>query len=305
MSDASNITRKKRRDVTAFDPTRTRLVVASADEAIKQAQKIQDWPELKEAVEVKVQEQAEFLVWWQTTVTPNRHSLAPEEDRNDRTVISATDAEVGTGITVKQVSRWSQRLKNPAKYRADLYGAAYHKAMADKSQSRGTFYSGEYEWYTPAKYIALAREVLGEIDLDPASSDGAQKTVRAGDYFTKEDDGLSKEWHGRVFLNPPYAQPLVSEFIAKMVTEYRAHHVTAGILLTNDCTDTAWFHEAALNATAICFTRGRIRFYNADGVGESPTQGQCFYYFGPDVERFASRFADIGIVMKPFVGEVA
>ena len=38
---------------------------------------------------------------------------------------------------------------------------------------------GPVERYTPAEYIEKARLVLGDIDLDPASSEQAQKTVEA------------------------------------------------------------------------------------------------------------------------------
>jgi hypothetical protein len=47
----------------------------------------------------------------------------------------------------------------------------------DNHRARGT---GENEWYTPAKYIDDARKVLGQIDLDPATSDSAGVTPRWG-----------------------------------------------------------------------------------------------------------------------------
>jgi hypothetical protein len=78
-----------------------------------------------------------------------------------------------------------------------------------------TLGTGEYEWYTPPKYIELARAVLGEIDLDPASSEKAQEAVRAKRYFTAADQGLRHEWRGRVWLNPPYAQPLIGQFVLR------------------------------------------------------------------------------------------
>lgn len=56
------------------------------------------------------------------------------------------------------------------------------------------------EWYTPDRYIQAVKEVLGSIDLDPASCAEANQTVGATDYYTKEDDGLEQYWKGNVFL---------------------------------------------------------------------------------------------------------
>jgi ParB family chromosome partitioning protein len=163
---------------------------------------------------------------------------------------------------------------------------------------RGTQGTGENEWFTPPEYIELARSVLGDIDLDPATHKQAQKTIRATNYFTKAEDGLTKEWCGRVWLNPPYAQPLIAHFVSKMVSERLAGHVTAAIMLTHNYTDTAWFHEAAITADAICFMRGRVKFYELDGEIAAPTQGQAFFYFGSEAKKFANQFASIGFVVR-------
>lgn len=163
---------------------------------------------------------------------------------------------------------------------------------------RGTAGTGENEWFTPPEYIKLARAVLGGIDLDPASSDEAQRIISAAHYFTKADDGLSQEWHGRVWLNPPYAQPLIADFASKMVVERRACRVEAAIVLTHNYTDTAWFHELAGGCSAICFTRGRVKFYSGDEIA-APTQGQAFFYFGNELRMFAETFKAIGFVVAP------
>jgi len=70
--------------------------------------------------------------------------------------------------------------------------------------------TGDNEWYTPTVYVEAARQVLGEIELDPASSEIAQRVVQAVDYFTIDLDGLKQPWFGKVWLNPPYAQPAIS-----------------------------------------------------------------------------------------------
>lgn len=164
---------------------------------------------------------------------------------------------------------------------------------------RGTQGTGENEWFTPVEYIELARGVLGEIDLDPATHEQAQAIVRAARYFTKPENGLEREWHGRVWLNPPYAQPLIADFVSKMCAERKAGRITAAIMLTHNYTDTTWFHEAAGVADAICFTRGRVKFYEPDGTIAAPTQGQAFFYLGNDLDLFASKFAAIGLVVLP------
>lgn len=157
--------------------------------------------------------------------------------------------------------------------------------------------TGENEWYTPEQYVEVAREVLGRIDIDPASSDYAQETVKAGTHFTIDEDGLAQEWNGTIWMNPPYSQPHIQQFIEKLVAEVRGKRTTAAIALTHNYTDTEWFHIAARACDAICFTRGRIKFFNPDGEEAAPTQGQAFFYFGDDVDKFAEEFSVFGFVV--------
>ncbi len=157
--------------------------------------------------------------------------------------------------------------------------------------------TGENEWYTPEQHIEAAREFMGGIDTDPASSEAAQRTVRAGAFFTIKDDGLRQDWNGRVWLNPPYAQPAIHQFMQKAVDEYQAGHMLEGIALTHNYTDTQWFHLAAKAAEAICFTRGRIGFLSPEGKRAAPTQGQAFFYFGERREEFADAFCEFGFVL--------
>lgn len=161
--------------------------------------------------------------------------------------------------------------------------------------------TGEVEWYTPRPYLDAAIAVMGAIDLDPASSDAAQSHVKAGRYYTLTENGLEQSWAGRVFLNPPYAMPYVKNFVAKIVGAYTASEISEGILLTNNATDTEWFHWAAHTCAALCLTRGRIHFLEARN-GElvektSPTHGQTFFYFGSKTQLFEEVFSEYGIVL--------
>ncbi len=97
-------------------------------------------------------------------------------------------------------------------------------------------------------------------------------------------------------MNPPYAQPLISDFADKLIAEIENGNVTEAIVLVNNSTDTGWFHKLETRAAALCFTKGRIRFQSASGELGSPLQGQAFFYFGNDSERFAQMFNATGFV---------
>ena len=151
------------------------------------------------------------------------------------------------------------------------------------------------DWYTPPRILDAARNAMGWINLDPASSDVAQTLVKADHYFTEEDDGLTKDWFGSVWLNPPYAKGWVKKFMDKLHHEYIYGEVTQAIALVNNGTETVWFQGAASGCSAICLPKGRIRYLTADlSSSNGPLQGQVLMYFGRDVNSFVRSFADTG-----------
>jgi ParB family chromosome partitioning protein len=154
--------------------------------------------------------------------------------------------------------------------------------------------SGENEWYTPPNFIASARAVMGGIDTDPASSEIANQTVKAKRFYTKEDDGLRQAWKGNVWMNPPYAQPLISNFAEAVAYKYSVGEFKQAIVLVNNATETQWFQRMAGVASAICFPKSRVRFLDPQGNPGAPLQGQAILYFGKNPAKFAEEFNHYG-----------
>jgi hypothetical protein len=72
--------------------------------------------------------------------------------------------------------------------------------------------------------------------------------------------------------------------------------VSQAITLTHSYTDTDWFHNLEAYADWICFTRGRVRFIDDAGIESAPTQGQAFFYYGDQRDRFKELFGPVGFI---------
>lgn len=157
--------------------------------------------------------------------------------------------------------------------------------------------TGQFEWYTPPEYVDAARAVMGGIDCDPASSDVANEIVGADTYFTIDDDGLTQDWEGRVWMNPPYSRSLIKPFCLKLVDQY-GDSVTEACVMVNSATDTRWFHILLDDAAAVCLIKGRVSCLHEEGnPRRKPLQGQVVLYFGEKVDKFVSEFSQFGNIV--------
>ena len=155
--------------------------------------------------------------------------------------------------------------------------------------------SGNCEWYTPTRIVDAARDVLGGvIDLDPASSEIANKRVRAAQYY--DHDGLTRPWRGRVWLNHPFSRAANPRWVKRAVDAHEAG--CAVVMICFAATSEAWFQP--LTRFPQCYLSPRTNYYLPTGEKKrGVTKGSVVTYMGPDFYTFAYRFSQMGTVMQP------
>jgi hypothetical protein len=113
---------------------------------------------------------------------------------------------------------------------------------------------GKDEWLTPPQIITN----LGEFDLDPCSPIN-RPWPTAKNHYTIEDDGLTKEWVGRVWCNPPYGNQ--TNLWLKKCSEYGN-----AIALVFARTETKMFFDYIWDKSdGLYFIKGRLKFHHVDG----------------------------------------
>lgn len=201
-------------------------------------------------------------------------------------------------------------LNNDAQY--DLWTARTAKERVQYYSETAHLSSITDEWYTPKPWIDLAREVMGSIDLDPATSSPVnRKWINAPVFYTREMNGLSKDlpWSGNVWLNPPYGrgENSASRFLQRLIDELAAGRVTQAISCLNiNSMSSLWFFNTVMQANAIhCIPPRRVEFEPPDPAmrGSSPNKGTVFSYFGAEKDRFAKVFGGHGTILGRFIPE--
>jgi ParB family chromosome partitioning protein len=162
------------------------------------------------------------------------------------------------------------------------------------------------EWYTPSKYIEAAREVMGGIDLDPASCEEANRTVRAKRYYTETNNGLSQDWTCEsMWLNPPYGDTNGKSNIAiwskRLLEEFKSGVIKQAMLLATGTPDRKWFQP--LWDYPICFLNHQIIFKQtlSPYTGKSQDHhayGSSIIYLGSNEQNFIQEFRRFGRIAK-------
>ena len=155
--------------------------------------------------------------------------------------------------------------------------------------------SGNFEYYTPTDIVDLAREVMGFISLDPASSVIANERVKASIFMDIHDDCLSKPWKGNVWMNHPFSRENNPLFIKKIASEYEKGNIKQACCITFAATSEVWFRP--LLDFKQCFIYGRTNYYLPDGTKKTGvTKGSVVTYLGDNESKFEEVFSRIGKV---------
>lgn len=135
------------------------------------------------------------------------------------------------------------------------------------------------DWLTPPEWI----ERLGPFDLDPCCPPNMPWRT-ATTMWTRDDDGLTRNWFGRVWCNPPYGPPKIIEPWMR-----RAADNASGISLIFARTETrCWFKYIWPRAVAALFVEGRPHFHTVDGArakGNSGAPVALIAYSEHDLEK--------------------
>lgn len=163
-------------------PNRVRLLALAKRKLTRLDHALQEL--LKQRARVQRNRGRQMTIDWSKTTMPNWTTDEGESLFNDDRTFSE---RIGVRVDAPVSNAEVDRVRGSVMPRAD-----------NPRHSSATFEHG-----TPPDIVDAAHEIMGGIDLDPASCEKANSYVEAAEYFEKEDNGYRLAWHGRVFLNPP------------------------------------------------------------------------------------------------------
>lgn len=127
------------------------------------------------------------------------------------------------------------------------------------------FSSATDMWETPQDlFRALDAEFHFDIDVC-----AVKENAKCKKFFSPEQDGLSQEWRGVCWCNPPYGRK-IGKWVRKAYLTAKTGNTTVVALLPSR-TDTKWFHEYIYGKAEIRFLRGRLKFGRAQNSAPFPS----------------------------------
>lgn len=110
------------------------------------------------------------------------------------------------------------------------------------------------ERYTPSwvfEYLGLT------FDVDVCAPIDGAKNTPCRKHFSIIDDGLTQEWQGLIYMNPPYSSPKL------WMEKFRNHNNGVALVATSQG---KWFTEAWYDERTYLVPMPNIKFETANGV---------------------------------------
>jgi phage N-6-adenine-methyltransferase len=119
-------------------------------------------------------------------------------------------------------------------------------------------------WATPLDFFKQWESLIGGFDIDVCATKDNTKCKK---FFSKEDDGLSKDWTGKCWMNPPYGKE-IGKWMKKAYESSK--NGACVVCLVPSRTDTRWWHDYAMKGK-ITFIKGRLKFGDSKNSAPFPS----------------------------------
>ncbi|MDX2097616.1 MAG: hypothetical protein SFW36_07550 [Leptolyngbyaceae cyanobacterium bins.59] len=204
------------------------------------------------------------------------------------TAIEEAQAALERGRTIKKLQKRIQEL-------TDRIAKLQAKALSPEKEAGKKL---AVDLYTPPSLLHQVREMLGEIDLDPASDSAAQERVQAAHYYTAAHNGLNHPWWGRVWLHSP-THDKTEPWIQKLLLEYSAGRITEALVLVKPAIHSKWFQQL-LAQYPVCFPKKSIALTDRQGTTQLfQGKSRVIFYLGSRSDRFYEVFGKVGSISVP------
>ena len=147
------------------------------------------------------------------------------------------------------------RASQKATTQQTLFNTVQHKLTSD-------------DYYTPPW---IFEKLAITFDLDVASPTGGCHWIPATNYYDQQINGLTTDWYGNVFMNPPFSK------ITPWVTKFIEHHNGIALL---PMSKSAWFDLIWNDAEAITTLPSNLKFVDPKGGNGSIFIGSMLFAYG-------------------------
>jgi phage N-6-adenine-methyltransferase len=128
--------------------------------------------------------------------------------------------------------------------------------------NHGLFLSEHQAWETPNDIFDELNRVFN-FTLDVCANENNHKL---DNYYSIKEDGLSQDWEGSCYMNPPYGRE-IGNWIKKAYEESLKGAKVVALIPAR--TDTNWF-QYCWKADYLYFIKGRVKFLqNGKSIGSA------------------------------------